>query len=195
MEKILIYEQLAKVNKAIKPIEKGQTNQQQNFKYRGIDDIIIQLHDLFAENEIVIAAKILNSSREERTNQKGTTLIWSIVDYQFRFIATDGTYFETEARGEAMDSGDKGSNKTNSSALKYALIDAFTIPIKDREDNDSGKDEIESILIDGMLELEGCNTQEEYAKTWKKYPTLQKNEKFYNQALKTAERIKKNAKA
>ena len=39
---------LATVNKSIKAIGKDRTNQQQGFKFRGIDDVMNELHSLFA---------------------------------------------------------------------------------------------------------------------------------------------------
>ena len=42
-----IYKALAAVNKEIKPIAKDRTNQQQGFKFRGIDDVMNELHSLF----------------------------------------------------------------------------------------------------------------------------------------------------
>ena len=44
------------------------------------------------------------------------------------FYAEDGTHVVCVTLGEAMDSGDKASNKAMSAALKYALIETFLIP-------------------------------------------------------------------
>lgn len=132
-----IYKRLATICKAVEAIKKDKTNQQQNFKYRGIDQVLNQLHDLFAENDVVITSQIVSTTREERVNSKGTTLIWSIIDYTFVFSTTDGSSITTTVRGEAMDSGDKGSNKCYSVALKYALFGMFLIPTEEMNDPDS----------------------------------------------------------
>lgn len=131
-----IFERLAEVNRKVEAIEKTQRNTQQNFKYRGIDQVLAELHNLFADNEIIVTQKVLDQKREERASRSGGLNIWSIVTYQFTFHAPDGSSVSTEMVGEAMDSGDKGNNKCVSVALKYALIDMFTIPTEEQKQND-----------------------------------------------------------
>ena len=55
---------------------------------------------------------------------------------KFHFVADDGSEVVTTNVGEAMDSADKGMNKTMSCALKYALMQMFLIPTKETEDTD-----------------------------------------------------------
>ena len=56
---------------------------------------------------------------------------------KFTFYAKDGSFFESVVIGEAMDSGDKASNKALSIGLKYALLQVFCIPTEDDKDPDS----------------------------------------------------------
>lgn len=137
MEKQQIYQALTAINKEVEAIKKDQTNTQQGFKYRGIDQVMNDLHSLFAKHEVLITSEVLNSFREERVNKNGTCLIWTIIDYKFIFSATDGTSISSVARGEAMDSGDKGSNKCISVALKYVLFNMFLIPTEEMKDPDA----------------------------------------------------------
>ena len=131
-----IYEALSAINKQIEPIAKNRKNEQQNFKFRGIDDVMISLHDLFAEHEVFITTEIVHSERFEKINAKGTVLYYHLIDYRFTFTTTDGSSISTVVRGEAMDSGDKGSNKTISVALKYALFNMFLIPTEEQSKAD-----------------------------------------------------------
>lgn len=137
MEKQQIYQALTAINKEVEAIKKDQTNTQQGFKYRGIDQVMNDLHSLFAKHEVLITSEVLNSFREERVNKNGTCLIWTIIDYKFIFTANDGTSISSVARGEAMDSGDKGSNKCISVALKYVLFNMFLIPTEEMKDPDA----------------------------------------------------------
>ena len=137
MEKQQIYQALTAINKEVEAIKKDQTNTQQGFKYRGIDQVMNDLHSLFAKHEVLITSEVLNSFREERVNKNGTCLIWTIIDYKFTFTANDGTTISSTARGEAMDSGDKGSNKCISVALKYVLFNMFLIPTEEMKDPDA----------------------------------------------------------
>jgi hypothetical protein len=56
---------------------------------------------------------------------------------QFRFYASDGSYVEAITEGEAMDSGDKATNKAQSAAFKYACMELFCIPTKELLDADA----------------------------------------------------------
>jgi hypothetical protein len=47
---------------------------------------------------------------------------------RFTLYAADGSSVDTEAIGEAMDSGDKGMNKAMSYAYKYAMLQLLCIP-------------------------------------------------------------------
>ena len=123
----------------VEEIKKGKTNAQQGFKYRGIDDIMNALHNLFALQGVVIRVnKIRSVERTERPTKSGGTMLYSINDYQFCFCAADGSFVTTWARGEASDSADKSSNKAVSVALKYCLLQMFLIPteemVKDEAD-------------------------------------------------------------
>ena len=204
MEKLLIYEALTAINKEVEAIKKDQTNQQQGFKYRGIDQVMNELHDLFARFEVLITSEPLNCNREERTNAKGTTLIWSIIEYKFTFTAKDGSSISSTAIGEAMDSGDKGSIKCISVALKYVLFDMFLIPTAEMKDPDAEVHELaptkpteqkpmpkqstpkvapkpEEVAIDLVAkeaEIKAIGTKKEMGEYWKANKALQSNPDF-----------------
>ena len=170
-----IYKKLNAINAQIEGVKKDKKNQQQGFMYRGIDQFMNSLHPLFAKNGVIVTHEILNAFREERTNARGTVLIWSIIDYKFVFTAEDGSSVCTQARGEAMDSGDKGSNKTLSIALKYALMTLFLIPTEDIAEPDAETHEvINEAMHDAML----AETIEQLKAVWESYPEMQKNKEF-----------------
>lgn len=161
-----IYTALVAINKEVGAIAKGQTNKQQGFKYRGIDDVMTELHDLFAKNDVFITQKVLSEKREERPSKSGGLNIWSIVNYQFTFWASDGSSVNTEMIGEAMDSGDKGNNKSVSVALKYALLNLFIIPTAETKKDDPDASSVEIALsLDGSeIDLiNSANEQKELA--------------------------------
>jgi len=54
----------------------------------------------------------------------------------------DGSSVESIMIGEAMDSGDKSANKAMSTALKYALMQAFLIPTEELKDSDNNTYEV-----------------------------------------------------
>jgi hypothetical protein len=71
-------------------------------------------------------------------SQKGGALFYVTVDAEFDFVsAEDGTKHTVKTFGEAMDSGDKATNKAMSAAYKYACFQAFSIPTESDNDADA----------------------------------------------------------
>ena len=137
MSSSLIFEQMAKVMSEVDAIGKDKTNQQQNFKYRGIDQVYNALNPLLAKHRIFTMPKVLNSEREERTNKNGTVIFYSRVTMEYSFYTTDGSLVTCSVIGEGMDSGDKATNKAMAIAHKYALLQTFCIPTEDMPDPDA----------------------------------------------------------
>ena len=59
----------------------------------------------------------------------------------YTFYAPDGSNVRAVVVGEAMDSGDKSSNKAMSAALKYALLQIFRVPTES-DDADATSHEV-----------------------------------------------------
>ena len=132
-----IFEAMAAVMEDVEAIGKDKTNTQQNFKYRGIDQVYNDLHPILAKYKIFTTPKVLASEREERTTTKGGTLFYSRVTMQYTFWTVDGSSVECSVIGEGMDSGDKATNKAMAVAHKYALLQTFCIPTEDMPDPDA----------------------------------------------------------
>ncbi len=131
-----IYSKIINISRKVKPISKDHKNIQQNFKFRGIDDVYNALQPLMSEEGVFVTSRVVHSEREERKTRSGGLSIYSILDIEFNFIAEDGSFVSCTTRGEAMDSGDKASNKAMSTALKYALLQMFMIPTQESIDTD-----------------------------------------------------------
>jgi hypothetical protein len=56
---------------------------------------------------------------------------------QHTFYAADGSNVVAVTIGEAMDSGDKSANKAMSAAMKYAMIETFSIPTEEFNDTEN----------------------------------------------------------
>lgn len=132
-----IYKAISCIMDDIEAIGKNNKNQQQNFNYRSIDQMYNELQPKFAKHRVFITSEVLESSREERQSAKGGLLLWTIIKVKFSFYAEDGSNVSSIMIGEAMDSGDKGSNKAMSIALKYCLMQLFLIPTEDLKKNDN----------------------------------------------------------
>ena len=154
-----IYESLSAIMQDMKPIGKDKKNTQQNFKYRGIDDVMNALQPLLSKYKVVVVPHVIEQIREERTSSKGNNLLYSIMKIKYIFYAEDGTFVEAVVVGEGMDSGDKASNKAMAVAFKYACFQVLCIPTEEMKDPDAechevkprnvltiGDDEVNSLM-------------------------------------------------
>lgn len=123
-------------------IGKNSKNQTQGFMYRGVDAVMNALQPAMIKHSIFVVPEVLEQTREERTNAKGTTLLYSILKIKFTFFADDGSNISAVVIGEGMDSGDKASNKAMSVAFKYACFQVFCIPTEEMKDPDAESHEV-----------------------------------------------------
>lgn len=124
-------------------ISKGRKNIQQGYQFRGIDDLYNALAPVLSANGLVILPRMLTRESVERTTAKGGVLFYVIVEAEFDFVASeDGSKHTVKTFGEAMDSGDKATNKAMSAAYKYAAMQAFCIPTEGDNDADSTTHEV-----------------------------------------------------
>ena len=66
METGKIYGSLAAIMNEVQAIGKNKKNTQQGFSYRGIDDVMNELHGLFAKNGVVIVPQVLEVSKTDK---------------------------------------------------------------------------------------------------------------------------------
>ena len=119
-------------------ISKDRNNQAQGYKFRGIDDVYNALAPFLADAKLCILPNVLEREVVERVNHKGTALFYVTVKVDFAFVsADDGSDHHVVTYGEAMDSGDKATNKAMSAAYKYAAMQAFCIPTEADNDADA----------------------------------------------------------
>ena len=135
-QKPLIFERISAVMNEVGAIGKTRKNTQgSGYYFRGIDDVYNALQTPLTKHKVFFAPTVLDKTREERTSKSGGSLLYTILTVKYTFFTEDGSSFDVTTVGEAMDSGDKSSNKAMSAALKYALFQVFCIPTD--EDNDT----------------------------------------------------------
>lgn len=119
-------------------IAKGRNNQQQGYKFRGIDDVYNALSPILSAHKLVMLPRVLTRDVIERQTKSGGALFYVTVDMEFTLVcAEDGSAHVIRTYGEAMDSGDKATNKAMSAAYKYAAMQAFCIPTEGDNDADA----------------------------------------------------------
>ena len=119
-------------------ITKDRTNTQgSGYKFRGIDDVYNTIAPMLSKHGLCILPRVLSRQCEERQSKSGGALFYVTVEVEFDFVAAeDGSKHTVKTFGEAMDSGDKATNKAMSAAYKYAAFQAFSIPTEGDNDAD-----------------------------------------------------------
>jgi len=133
--------ELAKVG-----ISKNSRNSQgAGYNFRGIDAVYNVLSSIMAEKGLCIIPRMLARTCEERTSKAGGALFYVTVEAEFDLVsAEDGTKHTARTFGEAMDSGDKATNKAMSAAYKYMAFQTFAIPTEGENDADHQTHEVAS---------------------------------------------------
>lgn len=135
--KPMIYQAICNILKDVEAISKERVNQQQGFKFRGIDDVYNEVHRLFAKHGVFSVPCVTSERMEERQTKNGTNLIYRMLTINYTFYAADGSSVVATVIGEGMDSGDKAANKAMSIAHKYALLQVLAIPTVDMAEPDA----------------------------------------------------------
>lgn len=143
----MIYKKMSEVMKDIGFIGKNQKNSAQGFKFRGIDDLLNTLYPSLIKHGVFISPKCVSEEHlikdVTRSNGKAGVDKHVAIQMEYTFYAEDGSKVTVgPIPAEGIDSGDKATNKALSAALKYALIQTFSIPTEDTVDGDSTSPEM-----------------------------------------------------
>lgn len=119
-------------------ISKDRKNEQQKYRFRGIDDVYNALAPHLSESKLLLLPRVLSRNVTERETKNGGALFYVVLDVEFDLVsAVDGSKHTVRVAGEAMDSGDKATNKAMSAAYKYACMEVFCIPTEGDNDADA----------------------------------------------------------
>lgn len=180
-------------------ISKDRNNAQQGYKFRGIDDVFNALSPIISTHGLVILPRILSRTVTERTTPKGGVLFYVTVEADFDFVSShDGSKHTVKTFGEAMDSGDKATNKAMSAAYKYAALQTFCIPTEADNDPDAHTHSVVATQFDvseALNAVDAAQTSEQLQQAWKKYgaQAVAAQDKGGHAALKDAVKERKAA--
>lgn len=127
-------------------VGKDQKNQAQGFKFRGIDQFVNALYPALTKHGVFMAPRCTSERSElrevTRSNGKPGADKYVNILMEYDFFAEDGSKVTIgPIPAEGVDSGDKATNKALSAALKYALIQTFSIPTEDMAEADKDSPE------------------------------------------------------
>lgn len=137
----LIYKKMSDVMRDIGGVSKDQKNSAQGYSFRGIDQMVNALYPALVRHGVFMTPRAVRFEQElkevVRGNGKpGVDKHVSIL-MEYDFYAEDGSKVTVgPIPAEGLDSGDKATNKALSAALKYALIQTFSVPTADMAEAD-----------------------------------------------------------
>lgn len=155
------------VLRAFAAVEKGKNNVQQGYKFRGIDDVFNSLHPALADAGVLTVPKTLQRVQlADRPTGQGKPMLHVLLEVEFWLTCEDGSAMVVGPLwGEALDNSDKATNKCMSFAMKYALLNTFTIPTEDIAEGDrvthSIVDEVQAQRQQQRESFAGANVQSE----------------------------------
>ena len=167
MEQPTIRALLSEASTLIGAVPKGE--QQQNFRYRGIDQVIQAVSGPFRDLGIIVTPHVHKARYETVEVGRNRSHMQSCrvtVDHTYQ-AATASDTLTTRVIAESMDSGDKAAAKAMSVALRISLLQTLMLPTHDRDpDADSperspqrGMDQVEELIL-------GASTVEELRALW-----------------------------
>jgi len=111
-------------------IAKSRFNDQGDYHYRSIDDLLGRLGSLLARHGLCVLPRVLRREAEDRRGEAGALLVNVRLLVAFDIVsARDASSCTVNAWGEALDDSDKGSAKAMSAAYKHALLQLFCVPV------------------------------------------------------------------
>ena len=137
-----IFSLIPKIMEQVGAIGKSGWNEYDKYPFRKVDDVYSALQPVLAQNGVFFKPDILESNEERFKSAKGTDQVRVKMRVKYTFFADDGSNFETVVEGEAIDRGDKATNKAFTAALKYMLIQVFCIAVEGQDDADNESPEL-----------------------------------------------------
>lgn len=134
-----LYQKLSAITGEIGSIAKGGQNSEQHYSFIEYAAVAGALRTLFAKYHVMCLPNMGERHAEHFTSSYGKQATATTITFVFTFVNSDKPD-ETHAItwvGEAIDYGDKGTNKAATAALKYCLMRTFNVSEKGDEDPDS----------------------------------------------------------
>lgn len=138
-------------------VGKGGVNQQQGYRFRGIDQFVDSLSPILSRHGVILLPNAGEPVITQHPTNKGGVQFMCVVRVEWIIVGPRGDKLHAATIGQALDSSDKAANKSMSAAFKYALGQVFAIPNIGWAEQDSDSPEVVeddvTDLIDRISEL------------------------------------------
>lgn len=118
---------MAAVMLAVQRLPKSGSNTQQGYRYVQDEDVLDTLRPLIAAEGLCILPAMERIEQIERSTKSGGTQTRTIAHFTFTILTDEGESRDFNWIAEADDSGDKGTGKAATYALKYWLLKTFLL--------------------------------------------------------------------
>lgn len=123
-----IQQALSAVMGKVRAVGKAQRNADQNYRFRGIDDVINAVGPALREFNVLVLPTVLDVTYRDVRTSRDKPAREVTVRVRYTFVGPASDSIEIEVPGESMDSGDKGTAKAMSVAYRIALLQALCLP-------------------------------------------------------------------
>lgn len=141
MSEPTIVQLLAEASAGIGAVGKDSRNIQQNYNFRSHDAVVAACAPIFRRLGIVVVPRFGEPTYEPVTSKGGAEGWRCYIPGTFEFHGPAGDSIEADTYGEAIDYGDKSTNKAMSAAFKYVLTQTLCLPTHE-EDADAASHEV-----------------------------------------------------
>ena len=124
------------VDAAIIGVGKTGYNKDQDYNFRGIDDVMNTLSPILAKHGVVILPTVGKMRFDHRTTKSGSTMTHAIITVHYKICGPRGDSVRARMVGTGADISDKYTNKALSAAYKYLLGEVFAIRNIGMQDGD-----------------------------------------------------------
>lgn len=103
------------------------------FNFRGIETALNAFGPACRKHGVLVIQQQVETSYRDITTSGGSKMRECTALVTFRIYGPDGTHFDSQAAGEASDSGGRSTPKAQSIALRTLLINNGLVPTEDRD--------------------------------------------------------------
>ncbi|SCD41289.1 ERF superfamily protein [Streptomyces sp. TverLS-915] len=119
--------------RAIGKNEKFEGGRAGRFNFRGIETALNAFGPACRKHGVLVIQHKVETEYRDISTSSGGRMRECTALVTFRIYGPDGSFFETQAAGEASDSGGRSTPKAQSIALRTLLINNGLVPTEDRD--------------------------------------------------------------
>lgn len=119
--------------RAIGKNERFEGGKAGRFNFRGIETALNAFGPACRKHGVLVIQHKVDTSYRDITTSGGSKMRECTALVTFRIYGPDGSYFDSQAAGEASDSGGRSTPKAQSIALRTLLINNGLVPTEDRD--------------------------------------------------------------